>query len=148
MRETIDLLREVSVRCRNGRPLEGELAHWLGESLQQFLDHRCRSVDDALGLHFPRGGVPWWRELAMRERDRALRVLAERFCGGMPVAARARRVRALSLRYAASTWRHDRAHDAMPSHYAGTPHELLWCAFRSGAAMPLGERQLRTILGP
>jgi hypothetical protein len=34
----------------------------------------------------------------------------------------------------------------MPVDYAGTAHEQLWLAFKSGAAMPLGERQLRTIL--
>jgi len=50
-------------------------------------------------------------------------------------------------RYGGSAWRLDREHAAMPADYAGTPHAHLWRAFKSGAAMPLGERQLRTILG-
>jgi hypothetical protein len=35
----------------------------------------------------------------------------------------------------------------MPEHYAGTPKELLWRAFSSGATMPIGERQIRNIVG-
>ena len=49
-------------------------------------------------------------------------------------------------RYAASTWRFDRNNDDMPAHYAGTPKECLWRAFKSSAPMPIGERQLRNIL--
>ena len=76
---TIENLREISRRCAAGQPLSEDLSRWLGTSLESFLDHRCRSVDDALGLRFPQGGVPWWREEAIRERDIALRGLAARF---------------------------------------------------------------------
>jgi hypothetical protein len=34
----------------------------------------------------------------------------------------------------------------MPERYAGTQNEYLWRAFKSGAAMPISERQLRNIL--
>jgi hypothetical protein len=34
----------------------------------------------------------------------------------------------------------------MPETYEGTPLEFLWRAFKSGAPMPIGERQLRRIL--
>ena len=63
------------------------------------------------------------------------------------VTQRARRIAELLRRYAGSTWRLDREHAAMPPHYAGTAQVQLWRAFKTGAAMPLGERQLRTILG-
>lgn len=147
MLASIQLLREISRRCLNGEPLDQEHSRWLGESLTDFLHHRCTSLEDALGLHFPRGGVPWWREEAIRKRDAALRQLAERFLHDLAPAAQARRIYELSLRYAASAWLRDRAGDDMPPNYAGQPHEFLWCAFASAAAMPIGERQLRHILG-
>ena len=143
---TIENLREISRRCAAGQPLSEDLSRWLGTSLQSFLEHRCRSVDDALGLRFPQGGVPWWREEAIRERDIALRGLAARFHAESSTAAQAKRIHTLMLRYAASAWRHDRLREAMPERYAGGPHGYLWRAFKSGAAMPIGERQLRNIL--
>ena len=146
MYATIESLREISRCCLGDKPLSSELSHWLGHSLEKFLQHSCTSVDDALGLRFAQGGVPWWREEAIRERDAALRELAERFFGELAHTARARRIRTLSVRYAASAWRFDREGDAMPARHVDTPHEYLWRAFRSGAVMPLGERQLRNIL--
>ena len=143
---TIENLREISRRCVAGQPLSEDLSRWLGTSLQSFLDHRCRSVDDALGLRFPQGGVPWWREEAIRERDAALRDLAARFYPECSTLAKAKRIHTLMVRDAASAWRHDRLREAMPHRYAGGPHGYLWRAFKSGAAMPIGERQLRNIL--
>jgi hypothetical protein len=35
----------------------------------------------------------------------------------------------------------------MPTEHGGKPRELLWRAFKSGAPMPIGERQLRHIMG-
>jgi hypothetical protein len=35
----------------------------------------------------------------------------------------------------------------MPPRYRGTEREFVWRAFKSGAPMPLGERQLRNIVG-
>ncbi len=86
---TIENLREISRRCLAGEPLDDELSQWLGDSLKSFLDHQHSSVDDALGLRFPKGGVPWWREEAIRQRDSSLRTLAENFLGGMSVSAKA-----------------------------------------------------------
>ena len=34
----------------------------------------------------------------------------------------------------------------MPPDYADTQKECLWRAFKSGAPMPIGERQLRNVL--
>jgi len=144
---TIENLREISRCCHEGRPLDEDLSRWLATSLERFLAHECRSVDDALGLHFPRGGVPWWLEEAMRRRDAALRELAHRFYPGRSVSARARAIHDRANNYAGTAWRYDALHAEMPHYYAGTPKEPLWRAFKSGAPMPLGERQLRTILG-
>ncbi len=146
MLASIQNLREITRLCHAGEPLDQDLSHWLASSLQEFLEHRCRSIDDALGLRFPQGGVPWWREEAIRERDAALRQLVTRYFAALNISARAREVFRLSVRYAGSAWRHDRERDMMPRHYGGTGHEYLWRAFHSGAAMPIGERQLRTIL--
>ena len=147
MLASIQLLREISRRCLNGEPLDQDLSRWLGASLTDFLHHRCPSLEVALGLRFPRGGVPWWREEAIRKRDAALRTLSECFMRDMAPAAQARRIYELSVRYAASAWLRDRDENDVPPNYAGRIHEFLWRAFASGAAMPIGERQLRHILG-
>jgi hypothetical protein len=140
-------LREIAERVRQGDPLPADLAAWLERSLREFLDHRCHSVDEALGLRFPKGGVPWWLEEGMRVRDAALRALAERHLAAESTSARAIRVAAMSARFAAANWTVDRAQFGMPERYRGTPKEYLWLAFKSGATMPLGERRLRSILG-
>ena len=146
MLSSIQNLREITRLCHAGEPLDQDLSRWLGNSLQDFLDHRCRSIDAALGLRFAQGGIPWWREEAIRARDAALRQLVARYFAALNTSTRAREVFRLSIRYAGSAWRHDRERETMPHHYAGTGHENLWRAFQSGAAMPIGERQLRTIL--
>jgi hypothetical protein len=46
----------------------------------------------------------------------------------------------------ASAWRFDRNRPEMPLRYKRQPQELLWRAFKSGAFMPLSQRQLRNIL--
>ena len=144
---TIERLRTISDRCLSGQPLDEEDALWLGSSLAQFLTQQCDSIAEALGLQFPKGGVPWWREAAIRERNAVLRQLAIRHFSDLCPAARAREIYTMTLRYASSSWRFDRLRDAMPEHYAGRPSELVWRAFKSGATMPVGERHLRTILG-
>ena len=145
MPTNIDKLRTACRRCLND---SDDQLRWLGRSLHEFLAHRCRSVDEALGLQTGRGGIPWWREEANRKRDAALRELAARHLAGLSVTAQARQVHVLSVRYAGSTWRFDRTRPAMPPSYAGRAHEWLWLAFSSGAPMPIGERQLRNILPP
>jgi hypothetical protein len=147
MYATIDKLREISRRCLADEPLSDEQLRWLGQSLTDFLSHRTRSVDEALGLRFARGGVPWWLEEAMRKRDGALRELAEMHCPDLSVTAQARRIHELGTRYERTAWRSDRAQDWMPPAYVGTADELMWRAFNSGAPMPISERQLRHVLG-
>ncbi len=142
----IDNLREVARRCSAGEPLPASLAAWLGKSLDEFLSHRRCSIEDALGLVWPRGGVPWWLEEAMRKRDAALRELAQRFYCGQAVSRQAAAIYRAALRYAGSRWRSDRAAEELPPEHCGTPYEWLWRAFKSGAAMPIGDRQLRHIL--
>lgn len=145
MRETIENLRVVCRRCLDDHDAR---LRWLGRALDDFLKHRCRSVDEALGLRFARGGIPWWREEATRVRDAALRELAARHFAGLSVGAQARQIGTLSIRYSESAWRSDRSRAEMPARYAGSPREWLWRAFMSGAPMPLRERQLRKILPP
>lgn len=147
MSVAIRRLREVAAQCREGRSLDRELAEWLAGSLEGYLTRQYRTVEEALGLIFPQGGVPWWREEAIRTRDAALRELAARFLPDLSPCGQAQRIFTLSTRYAASAWRHDRARGEMPAHYRGTAKEWLWRAFASGATMPVCERQLRTILG-
>ncbi len=146
MTAQISKLRQVSQRCLANEPLDRELADWLGEALDGYLKRRYATVEEALGLKFAQGGVPWWREEAIRQRDAVLRRLAEGFFAELCPSAQARKIWTITLRYAATAWRFDRERDDMPGHYFGTVKEHLWSAFASGATMPLCERQLRNVL--
>jgi hypothetical protein len=143
---SIDNLRELMGRCFDGKPLDGELADWLGEAIDGYLTRQFRTLEEAFGLIFPRGGIPWWREEAVRKRNAALRYLAETFLDELALGMQAQEIWTTARRYAASAWRFDQDRDEMPAHYAGTPKECLWQAFKSSAPMPIGERQLRNIL--
>lgn len=139
-------LREIARRCLNGEPLDVDLSHWLGDALGSYLAKDAASLEEALGLRYGRGGVPWWREAELRERDEALRAMAKTcFRETVSPCCRSQMMAELAQRYAATAWRTDRIRTVMPPHYAGTSREFLWRAFRSGAAMPLGERQIRNI---
>ena len=143
----IDDLREIARCCQEGEPMDERLTLWLGVALERFLTQDTRSLEEALGLQAPQGGVPWHLEEALRHRDAALRQLAARFCEGLSVSAQARQIHTWSVRYAATAWRFERARDEMPVHYEGTYKAPLWQAFKSGARMPICERRLRNILG-
>lgn len=143
---TIENLRDISQKCLAEEPLTDDQARWLGDCLSNFLSHRCGTMDEAFELRFARGGVPWWREEAIRKRNAALQELGARFFPQLSLHARAERIAEMSLRYAATAWRFDRDKDAAPAPYIGTPKEYLWEAFSSGASMPLSQRQLRNIL--
>ncbi len=143
----LDDLREIARCCRAGLPLRPNLARWLGSALHGYLTRYYRTVEQALNLRFPHGGVPWWREEAIRERDAALRALAGSFFAALSPCAQARKIATISRRYAASAWRVDESKPDMPQAYVGTPKEYLWLAFKSVAVMPIGERQLRNVLG-
>ena len=146
MLDRIRILREIHGRCEARQPLSDRQLEWLSAALSNFLEHRCTSIDAAFGLSGPRGGVPWWIEEGIRKRNLALRRLADRCCAGLTANAQAEHIWQISNRYAASAWRFDQGRDEMPSYYANTPKEQLWCAFKSGATMPLGKRQLRAVL--
>lgn len=143
----INNLREIVHCFSSGRQLDEGLSRWLASALEDFLDHRCNDLHEAFGLKAGQGGVPWWLEVAIRERNTALQDLADALRPERSISALVRRVHVLTVRYAASAWCIDRNYDDMPQHYAGTAKEYLWRAFKSGAPMPLGERQLRNIVG-
>lgn len=144
---TLSALRDIARRCLAAEPLTSEQLQLLGVSLARFIERDCPSIEDALGLKLPRGGVPWWREEAIRTRNAALRQLAARFYAGRTASAQARQIWLVTSRYAGSTWRFDRERDEMPAAYAATEKQYIWIAFASRAPMPVCERHLRTILG-
>ena len=142
----IDDLREIARCCQEGEPIDERLTRWLGGALERFLTQDTRSLEEAMGLQAPQGGVPWHLEEALRHRDAALRQLAACFCDGASVSAQAKQIHTWSVRYAAAAWRFERNREEMPAHYRGTEKALLWQAFKSGARMPICERHLRNIL--
>jgi hypothetical protein len=141
-----DRLEEIARCCLAGKPLDPRHSDWLAHGINSFLDEPTLSLEEALGLRYGRGGVPWWRERAIRERDAALRKLADGCGAGLSICQRSKEIETLARRYGASAWLRDRKCQEMPASYAGTPRELLWRAFRSGATMPLSERQVRNII--
>jgi hypothetical protein len=146
MPTAIDRFRDISRHCAAGAPLPADLAAWLTGGLARFLDRRAPDLDRAFGLVLGQGGVPWWREEAIRRRDAELRryaALAHPLGG---VTQRARAVARALQRYAAGAWRFERDAADVPAPHVGRAEAHLWRAFKAGAAMPLGERQLRTIL--
>jgi len=147
MTMTVMMLREIARLCKSGSPLGRRHTQWLGEVFHTYLEPEAASLEEIMGLSFGRGGLPWRRAEAMRQRDEALRELAAAFFTGTGPCATARKIAALAVRYGASAWRDDRNHDTMPQRYAGKPQAYLWRAFKSGATMPLGERQIRNIVG-
>ncbi|HYC13790.1 MAG TPA: hypothetical protein VEC75_06050 [Stellaceae bacterium] len=147
MSATIQKLRDIARHCRYGEALPAELSAWLSQSLSRFLTHERPTTDEAFGLERARGGLPWWKEEAMRKRDKALRDLAQLVCPTLSAAAQARRIRSLAVRYASTAWLREREAEAPPPASQGTLRERLWTAFKSGAPMPIGERQLRHVLG-
>ena len=147
MVSAIQQLREVAMLCAAGQPLRSDLSRWLAESLDRFLSHRATTVEQALGILSARGGIPWWREEAIRQRGALLRQLAVCHFSELSVTRKSKEICRLAHRYATSAWRFDRDRDEMPGRYVGTPLELLFKAFRLSAPMPISERHLRTILG-
>lgn len=143
----IEALEAIHSRCAGDLPLTPDLRDWLAESIGRYLDHDCGSLNEAFGLTQGHGGVPWWRERAIRQRDAALRALADGHFGALSVYARAKAVAEVSERYQSTCWPRDRALERMPDRYRGTPKEHLWRAFRAEAKMPVSERRLRTLLG-
>ena len=146
MLHSINNMRVVAELCRTKQPIPDPLAGWLAESLLSYLDHRCDSLNEAFGLRNPRGGIPWRKEEAIRRRDAALRELARQHFAGLTVAGQVSRICRISSQYAASGWLVDCKAASLPESYRGSPKELLWHAFKSGAAMPLCPRRLRAIL--
>ncbi len=146
-RSPVVRLREIARQCESCKPLDPDLARWLGDVLNTFFERETTSLEEIMGLRYGRGGLPWRRAEAMRERDAALRALSKAYFAGHSPCTRSREIARLAARYGTSAWRIDRTRDQMPDHYAGKPQAFLWRAFKSGATMPLGERQIRNIVG-
>ena len=142
----IENIRLVADLCRTGEPLPGNIAGWLGRSLEAYLDRQVATLNDAFGVRNARGGVDWRQAARIARRDSALRALAVERMADMGVSAKAQAIFKLSNHYAATAWLRDRALEVMPSHYEGKSTRWLWLAFKSGAPMPLCVRRLRSIL--
>ena len=119
----IETLHAIHTRCAEGLPLTPDLRIWLANSLDRYLGHTCDNLNEAFGVIQGHGGVPWWRERAIRERDSALRALSHGHYGGISVYSRAKAIAAISGRYHTVCWPRDRQLGEMPERYRGTPKE-------------------------
>jgi hypothetical protein len=145
--QNIETLQSIHTRCAANLPLTPDLRDWLAESLGRYLAHDCDNLNIAFGVIQGHGGVPWWREDAIRKRDAALRALSREHFNGMSVYGRAKAIAEISRRYETTCWPRDQLSEQMPDQYRGTQKEHLWQAFKSKAKMPVSERRLRTLLG-
>jgi len=144
--DPVAALRRLRAGCAAGRPLDPGLAGWLQQSLDRYLGRQSFSLEAAFGIQPRHGGLAWWRREAIRERDQALRALAAEHFAEFAPTRRARAIACAARRYGASGWRFDCRDGALPPEPAGSIRHHLFRAFRSGAPMPLGERQIRNIL--
>jgi len=142
----IENLLQIRNRCAGGLPLPPDLRAWLADSLERYLSHDCENLNSAFGVVHGHGGVPWWRERGIRDRDAALRALSTTHFSERSVYARAKAVFEAAQRYETICWPRDRLLNEMPGRYRGAPKEHLWRAFKSAAKMPVSERRLRTLL--
>lgn len=146
MHSPIHALDEVCRVCASNEPMPEDLRDWLATSLSRFLEHGCENLNEAFGIQQGHGGIPWWRERAIRTRDEALRGISKTYLGELSVSARAEEIHAMATRYASTNWARDSRGDDMPARYAGTPMRYIWRAFKSGAKMPVTRRHLRNLL--
>ncbi len=144
---SIEALQDIRTRCAGDDPLTPDLRKWLADSIGRYLAHECDDLDSAFEVVHGHGGVPWWREAAIRDRNAALRALSREHFDALSVYGRAKAVAEVAQRYETTCWPRDRWSDQMPERYRGTPKEHLWCAFKSAAKMPVSERHLRSLLG-
>jgi hypothetical protein len=145
--ESIAKLRELIKVAESGEL--GELGDWLAPRLTRYLENAQTgaTLDQALGLTVGPGGMPWWREQALRQRDDAIRKLADRYFGALDLNGQADEILTAIRRYRGSRWSHDRSKDHMPESYAGTRSELLYEALRRGAGnIPESKKHLLRIL--
>ncbi len=86
------------------------------------------------GARFPRGGVPWRQEEAIRRRNVALHEPAERPLGNLWPARTARASATPAVRDAALVWRYDGESSAMQAKYPAKPS--INCGTPSHRAQP------------
>lgn len=146
MLHAIQALDEICDACTQDRPLPAHLRQWVAQSISKFLEHDCENLNEAFGIHQGHGGIPWWREKAIRTRDEAIRELARAHLSSATTSRRAREIHCLAQRYAGTSWPRDRLRNEMPAAYADTAKQYLWLAFKSGAKMPVSDRHLRSVL--
>jgi hypothetical protein len=146
MLDAIHALDEICQACNQNRPLPDHLRKWIAGSIGRYLEHDCGDLNTAFGIQQSRGGIPWWREKDIRERNSALCELARAYYANQNLSTKARLIYRLMRRYSGTSWPRDRFKNQMPWNYSGTPQELVWRAFRSGAKMPVSERHLRNLI--
>jgi len=115
-------------------------------SIDRYLARESESLEAALGLKANHGGLTWWRREAIHERDLALCHLATAHFSDLPPTQQARAIAVAARRYGACGWRSDQRLTTLPSQEIATVRGHLFRAFKSGAPLPLCERQVRNIL--
>jgi hypothetical protein len=131
-----------------GAALPEELLIWLARVLGAKDHRRAANEGAAPGLAgaLPADGAAAHIAARHAARNAVLRALAQRFFPGVPVSIQAALIAVRAERYAQAQWPRYRDRARIPARDRHTPDEYLWAAFKSGAPMPLGKRDLRRIL--
>ena len=135
-------LAAAAANLRNGA-LDPETREQLAESLERIAAGEDAAA--ALGVKRAPGQRTLQTSTALAERDRLLREAAERFLGGLSVAAQAECLHKQLSRYCASAWQRERVCEQCPDRHSGTLHECLWAALKLHDRV-LSTRSLRQIL--
>lgn len=145
-----DRIRRLAAAVQARRALPDDLAAWLGDGLQSWIDSGGRgSLDRALGLK-GKGVRSLETRDAKRRRDAALAIAAEFSHDGQsrPVDWRARYLAQAIQRFEARTWPRVRDHDHPPQRFGRLDRALFYARAANGRPLPTTAKYLRArILG-
>lgn len=112
---SIDRLR----RLIDALPALGVDGEWLAAALQRYLDEAPNGVtlDESLGVATPRGGRPWWKAEALRQRDESIARLRD-LVPANEFRSEALAIRAAAIRYRRTRYQSTPAADTDPAHVA------------------------------
>lgn len=140
----MDALRSIASALREGRPVSFKLVAWFSDAVAKYGAEAQNGVSlcGALGIAPRQAERPWWLDMALRQRDDALRAHARLIAAGQSTRAAALIIRSALLRYESTRWRLDRT---LPIEAIPQERRQLAYALKSGAKVP-GLRQLQSIL--
>ena len=145
--ESVEKLRELLAVAESGQL--AALGTWLLPRLENYLTNAPHgtTLDEALDLTVAPGGLPWWRQEELDQRNVAFRDLAKKHFGNLDLNGQADEILRAARRYRGGRWRFDRSTEFNSKKYADLRSQLLYEAFWHGDGdVPDSKRQICRIL--